>query len=58
MDQKVKLLLANGAVEVWLVYLAARSVWVHRPGSAREFRDVLTTDLIPGLRIDLATLFA
>jgi hypothetical protein len=58
LEQKIKTYLANGAIEVWAVYPKTRNVWVFRHGRGREFCDFLTSDLIPGLRIDLGALFA
>jgi len=58
MDYKVKTYLANGGIEVWVVYPKTRCVWVFRQGHAEEFREVLRSELIPGLRIDLGALFA
>lgn len=57
MDQKTKTYLANGAREVWVVYPKTRCIWVFRPDGAREFRDVLQSDLIPGLRLELERIF-
>ena len=57
-DYKVKTYLANGGIEVWVVYPKTRCVWVFRQGHAEEFRDELRSDLIPGLRIDLGALLA
>jgi Uma2 family endonuclease len=45
-------------MEVWLVYPKSESVWVSRQGRAEEFRDVLRSEIIPGLTIDLDRLFA
>ena len=56
-DRKVNLYLANGAMEVWLMYPKTRSVWVYREGHADEFRGSLRTALIPGLELDLEQLF-
>jgi Uma2 family endonuclease len=58
MDKKVKTYLANGGKEVWVVYPGTRCVWVYRLGQATEFREVLHSEIIQGLRIDLAQLFA
>lgn len=57
-DYKVKTYLANGGIEVWVVYPKTRCVWVFRQGHAEEFREELRSELIPGLRIDLGALFA
>lgn len=58
MDRKVKTYLANGGVEVWLVYPKTRCVWVFRQGHAEEFRDVLYSTVIDGLKIDLQRVFS
>ncbi len=57
MDRKVKKYLSNGGIEVWLVYPKTESVWVFRPGHAEEFRGVLRSEIMPGLTIDLTSLF-
>jgi len=57
-EYKRQTYLVNGAIEGWVAYPKTRSVWVFRQGHAQEFRDVLTSDLIPGLQIDLGALFA
>jgi Uma2 family endonuclease len=57
MDRKVKKYLANGCVEVWLVYPRTQCVWVFRPGHAQEFRGSLQSEIIPTLKIDLYQLF-
>ena len=56
-DRKIKLYLANGSQEVWVVYPATRCVWVYRAEGAQEFRGVLRSRLIEGLEIDLAAIF-
>jgi Uma2 family endonuclease len=58
MDCKVKKYLANGGIEIWLVYPKTESVWVSRQGRAEEFRGVLRSEIIPGLTSDLNPLFA
>jgi Uma2 family endonuclease len=58
MDRKVKKYLANGGIEVWLVYPKTESVWVFRQSRAEEFRGMLRSEIIPGLTIDLDRLFA
>jgi len=57
MARKMKIYLANGGVEVWLVYPDTRCVWVYREGHAEEFESVLRSSLLPGLEIDLSQLF-
>jgi Uma2 family endonuclease len=57
-DRKVKKYLSNGGTEVWVIYPKTQSVTVFRQGSIREFRGTLESDIVPGLKIDLAQLFA
>jgi Uma2 family endonuclease len=57
MDRKMKIYLANGGVEVWLVYPDTRCVWVYHEGHAEEFEGVLRSSLLPGLELDLTQLF-
>jgi Uma2 family endonuclease len=57
MARKMKIYLANGGAEVWLVYPNTRSVWVYREGHAEEFESVLRSSLLPGLELDLSQLF-
>jgi Uma2 family endonuclease len=57
MDRKVSTYLTNGGVEVWLVYPKRRCVWVYREGHAEEFQDILRSNLLPGVEIDLKQLF-
>jgi Uma2 family endonuclease len=56
-NQKVTEYLRNGSIEVWLFYSKTRSVWVFRAGRAQEFRNVLESDLIPGMKLDLERIF-
>jgi hypothetical protein len=57
MDRKVKRYLSGGAIEVWVVYPKTRCVWVFRQGYAREFCGELRSEIIPGLTINLDSLF-
>jgi Uma2 family endonuclease len=57
MDRKVKKYLSNGGIEVWVVYPKTQCVWVFRQGRAEEFLGELTSELFPGLTIDLNSLF-
>jgi Uma2 family endonuclease len=57
MDRKMKIYLANGGVEAWLVYPDTRCVWVYHEGHAEEFEGVLRSSLLPGLELDLTQLF-
>jgi Uma2 family endonuclease len=57
MDRKMKVYLANGGVEVWLVYPDTRCIWIYREGHAEEFEGVLRSPLLPGLELDLTQLF-
>ena len=56
--KKVKTYLANGSKEVWVLYPDVRTVWVHREGRAVAVEGILTSDLLPGLSIDLNAIFA
>src|SRR5262249_12903094 len=58
MHRKLKKYLANGSHEVWIVYPDTRSVVVHHASQSNEFDTTLSSDLLPGLTIDLAKLFA
>jgi Uma2 family endonuclease len=61
MRRRVADYLAAGTREVWLVRIRSRAVIRHRTGErARVFGDAadLTTPLLPGLRIPVASLFA
>ena len=57
-DRKVKKYLSSGGVEVWVVHPETRSVRVFREGSSEEFRGELRSEIIPGLTIDLESLFS
>jgi Uma2 family endonuclease len=57
MDGKVKVYLANGAREVWVLYPKTRSVWIYRERGAVCVQDTLQTDLLPSLNIPLASIF-
>jgi Uma2 family endonuclease len=56
-DRKIKKYLDNGALEAWVFYPKTRRVYVHRKGHLQEFRDELRSDIIPGLKIDLESVF-
>src|SRR5450432_4179512 len=56
MDRKVKRYLANGGVEVWVVYPKTQCVWVFREGHVQEFRGTLKSEIIPDLAINLTEL--
>lgn len=55
---KVHEYLAHGSREVWVLYPELRLAWVHRKEGAVSIEGTLTSDLLPGLSIDLAALFA
>jgi Uma2 family endonuclease len=57
MHRKVKSYLATGSHEVWVVYPDTRSVVVHHAEQSSEYDNVLRSDLLPGLAIDLGELF-
>jgi Uma2 family endonuclease len=58
MDLKVKTYLANGGIEVWVVYPKTQSVSVFHAGHIEEFRGTLRSSVLPGLEIDLKQLFS
>jgi Uma2 family endonuclease len=58
MQRKVRKYFDAGSTEVWLVYPATLSIWVHRKGHALEFRDKLESEIVPGVTIDISALFA
>jgi Uma2 family endonuclease len=58
MNRKVKTYLANGGIEVWVVYPTTRCVWVFRQGHAEEFCSVLCSALFEGAQIDLDRVFS
>jgi Uma2 family endonuclease len=57
---KVRTYLRNGTTEVWQVYPKSRTVQIHRGEIARllEWSQPVETDLLPGLALQLASLFA
>jgi Uma2 family endonuclease len=57
MQQKVKLYFQHGALEVWVIYPRTSSVSVHRGKTAVEFEGTLTSELLPGIAMDLSELF-
>jgi Uma2 family endonuclease len=59
LEMKVRAYLDAGAVEVWLIYPEWHVVWVHRRGTDTAVRKQgsLTTELLPGVTIDLDRLF-
>jgi Uma2 family endonuclease len=58
MHRKVRKYLENGCREVWVFYPETASVLVHSGKTAVERDCVLTSDLLPGITVDLAPIFA
>ena len=59
--RKLSLYLEAGALEVWWVRPAHKTITIHRPdGSIDLLRvgDTLTSDVLPGFRLELGDLFA
>ena len=59
--RKLSLYLEAGALEVWWVRPAHKTITIHRPdGSIDLLRvgDTLTSDILPGFRLELGDLFA
>ena len=57
MHRKTKRLMEYGAREVWLVYPETRSVAIYRGNRAVEIEGILSSELLPGVTIDLAEVF-
>ncbi len=57
MNRKVRIYLAHGAQEVWVMYPSTRSVWVFGTVGPREFRGALSSRILPNLEIDLEAAF-
>jgi len=57
-ERKIELYLENGAKEVWEFFPRTESVTVHRGKTAIRFEGTLTSDLLPGITIDLSEIFA
>ncbi len=57
---KVRAYLHSGTTEVWQVFPKSRTVQIHRGETARslEWNQPIETDLLPGLALRLASLFA
>jgi Uma2 family endonuclease len=57
MQRKVRLYMEGGAREAWLFYPRAASVIVYRGRKATEVEGKLTSELLPGLSIDLSEVY-
>jgi Uma2 family endonuclease len=57
---KVRAYLHNGTTEVWQVYPKSQTVQIHRGETSRilEWSQPIETDLLPGLSLQLASLFS
>jgi Uma2 family endonuclease len=60
LETKVAAYLENGVLEVWVFFLDPRRVYVHSLDQVRRLRpgDILTTPAVPGLELDLDSLYA
>ena len=58
MQRKVKLYLQNGAREVWVLYPRSESASVYRGKTSIEVEGTLTSELLPGVSINLSEVFA
>jgi len=56
-QRKVRIYLENGAREVWLLYRRPATVEVCRGKTSVEIQGALTSELLPGVLIDLAEVF-
>jgi len=57
MQRKVQLYLENGSREVWIFYPRTERVAVHSGKTSSEFSGTLTSDLLPGVSINLTDVF-
>ncbi len=57
MQRKVTLYMKYGGREAWLFYPRTRLVTIHRGRTAVEMEGTLTSELLPGVAIDLAEIF-
>jgi Uma2 family endonuclease len=57
MQRKVMLYMEYGGREAWLCYPRSKLVVVYRGRTAIEIEGTLTSELLPGLSIDLAEIF-
>ena len=57
MQRKVTLYMEYGGVEAWLWYPRSRVVMLHRGKTAVQIEGSLTSELLPGVSIDLAEVF-
>jgi len=57
MQRKVTLYMQYGGREAWLFYPRTRLVTIHRGRTAVEMEGTLTSELLPGVAIDLAEIF-
>jgi len=57
MQRKVKLYLENGSREVWVFYPRTETAVVHRGKTSVEVEGKLTSELLPGISIDLSEVF-
>jgi Uma2 family endonuclease len=57
MQRKVRIYIENGAREVWLLYRRPATVAVYRGRASVEIEGALTSELLPGVSIDLAEVF-
>ncbi len=55
-DAKVVAYQATGSIEVWVLYPDACRMWKYRGNRAEPFTKIITTDLLPGVAIDLSDL--
>jgi Uma2 family endonuclease len=56
-ERKLQKYFENGAREAWVFYPKSSSVWLYRPGSAVQVEGTLTSDLLPGISIDVDEVF-
>jgi len=57
LQSKVRLYLSNGSKEVWVLYPDTSEAWVYRGDNHASPVPEIRSDLLPGLRIPLSTVF-
>ena len=59
-DRKIARYFEHGCEEVWVFYPKTRRTWVYRRNdpTATEHKDLLTSELFPGWKLNLSEVFA
>ena len=57
MQRKIRKYFENGCKEAWVFYPDTAAVQIHRGKTSTEIEGQLTSELLPGITIDLASIF-